>query len=63
MFRLPPVLDPEAEAQFLHFPKTKHNDGPDVCAMGIELARTFRAGTRIEGATAPRGSRGRREGW
>jgi len=63
MFRLPPVLDPDVEAQFLHFPKTKHNDGPDVCAMGIELARTFRAGTRIEGATAQRGSRGRREGW
>ena len=63
MFRLPAVLDPEVEAQFLHFPRTKHDDGPDVCAMGIELARAFRAGVRIEGATAQRGSRGRRDGW
>ncbi|MGD8452780.1 MAG: hypothetical protein PVJ57_13255 [Phycisphaerae bacterium] len=47
-FLLPPVLDPEVEAQFLQFPKSKHDDAPDVCAMGIELARTLRGG-RLEG--------------
>jgi predicted phage terminase large subunit-like protein len=53
-FRLPPVLDPEIESQFLHFPKARHDDAPDVCAMGIELARSFRAGGPIEGATTGR---------
>jgi predicted phage terminase large subunit-like protein len=47
-FRLPKVLDPEIESQFLHFPKARHDDAPDVCAMGIELARTLRAGREIE---------------
>jgi hypothetical protein len=42
-FRLPPTLDPEAERQFLEFPKARHDDAPDVCAMGIELARGLRA--------------------
>lgn len=42
-FRLPPGLDPEVEAQFLHFPKARHDDAPDVCAMGIELARGLRS--------------------
>ena len=42
-FRLPPALAPEIESQFLHFPKAKHDDAPDVCAMGIELARALRA--------------------
>jgi len=51
-FRLPPALDPEIESQFLHFPKARHDDAPDVCAMAIELARSLRAGTTIEGATA-----------
>lgn len=40
-FLLPPDLDPEVEAQFLHFPRARHDDAPDVCAMGIELARTL----------------------
>ena len=40
LFRLPHRLDPEIENQFLHFPKARHDDAPDVCAMGIELART-----------------------
>ena len=62
-FRLPPALDPEAEQQFLHFPKAKHDDAPDVCAMGIELARSLRAGGRIEGATAGRNRFGRKGGW
>lgn len=63
LFRLPPVLAPEIEQQFLHFPKTKHDDGPDVCAMGIELARSLHAGVRIEGATAVRNPFARRGGW
>ncbi len=46
-FRLPPDLPPEAERQFLQFPKSRHDDAPDVCAMGIELARAVRAGTRV----------------
>ncbi len=40
LFRLPRRLDPEVERQFLHFPKARHDDAPDVCAMGIELARS-----------------------
>jgi predicted phage terminase large subunit-like protein len=40
-FLLPPELDPEVESQFLHFPRARHDDAPDVCAMGIELARTL----------------------
>jgi hypothetical protein len=61
-FRLPAALDPEAERQFLEFPRGGHDDAPDVCAMGIELARTLRGGGRIEGAMAG-GRSGRREGW
>jgi predicted phage terminase large subunit-like protein len=61
-FRLPAVLDPEVERQFLHFPKARHDDAPDVCAMGIELARALRA-TRIEGATAGRNPFTHRGGW
>jgi hypothetical protein len=62
-FRLPPTLDPEIESQFLHFPKAKHDDAPDVCAMGIELARTLRASSDFEGITADRSSFSRRGGW
>ena len=62
-FRLPPGLAPEIESQFLHFPKAKHDDAPDVCAMGIELARTLFAGRRIEGATSGRNAHTRRIGW
>lgn len=47
-FRLPKALDPEIESQFLHFPKARHDDAPDVCAMGLELARTLRAAREIE---------------
>ncbi|MCK4341979.1 MAG: hypothetical protein KAY37_09680 [Phycisphaerae bacterium] len=61
-FRLPPALDPEIETQFLHFPKAKHDDAPDVCAMGIELARSLRA-ARINGATARRNPYVRKGGW
>lgn len=43
VFRLPPGLSPEIESQFLHFPKARHDDAPDVCAMGIQLARSLRA--------------------
>jgi hypothetical protein len=61
-FRLPPVLDPEAEAQFLHFPKGSHDDAPDVCAMGIELAREFLGGQTVEAVSGRRGTGfGRRE--
>ncbi len=41
-FRLPPTLAPEVESQFLQYPRGRHDDAPDVCAMGIELARTLR---------------------
>jgi predicted phage terminase large subunit-like protein len=63
VFRLPPLLDPEAEQQFLHFPKARHDDAPDVCAMAIELARSLGPGQRIEGATAGRNHYARRGGW
>lgn len=61
-FRLPPALPPEIEEQFLHFPKARHDDAPDVCAMGIELARTLRT-ARVEAATARRGPVTGRGGW
>jgi hypothetical protein len=47
-FRLPPVITPEIERQFLEFPKSRHDDAPDVCAMGIELARAMRLGNRVD---------------
>lgn len=62
-FRLPPVLDPEVESQFLHFPQGRHDDAPDVCAMGIELARSLRATRVVEGMTAGRGRFDRRGAW
>jgi predicted phage terminase large subunit-like protein len=63
MFRLPAVLDPEVESQFLHCPKGGHDDAPDVCAMGIELARSVRGGVRIEGLTPRRNPFARRGTW
>lgn len=54
LFRLPPGLDPETLNQFLHFPAGRHDDAPDVCAMGIELARSVRRGGRVEGLSAGR---------
>jgi predicted phage terminase large subunit-like protein len=62
-FRLPPALDPEIESQFLHFPKAKHDDAPDVCAMGIELARSFCATSDVEGVTIERNPFSRSGGW
>lgn len=47
-FLLPPALAPEVESQFLHFPKARHDDAPDVCAMAIELARSVRGALRVE---------------
>ncbi|MBK9128673.1 MAG: hypothetical protein IPM13_12870 [Phycisphaerales bacterium] len=47
-FRLPEALLDEIESQFLHFPKARHDDAPDVCTMAIELARTLRSGARVE---------------
>ncbi|MEW6252592.1 MAG: hypothetical protein AB1716_18295 [Planctomycetota bacterium] len=61
-FRLPPAMSPEVEAQFLHFPNARHDDAPDVCAMGIDLARAFRTLGRVEGAVA-RQPPERRESW
>lgn len=61
-FRLPPALPPEIEEQFLHFPKARHDDAPDACAMGIELARAFRT-ARVEAATVGRGPVTGRAGW
>jgi len=62
-FRLPPVLPPEVETQFLHFPKARHDDAPDVCAMGIELARAVRSAVRVDGLTLRRNPFVRRGGW
>jgi predicted phage terminase large subunit-like protein len=62
-FRLPAALDPEIESQFLHFPKAKHDDAPDVCAMGIELARALRTGTDFSGVSVKRNPFSRRGGW
>jgi len=62
-FRLPAVLPPEVETQFLHFPKARHDDAPDVCAMGIELARTVRSAGRVDGLTLRRNPFVRRGGW
>lgn len=52
-FLLPAALSAEVESQFLHFPKAGHDDAPDVCAMGVELARSLRCGVRIEMAAPP----------
>jgi hypothetical protein len=62
-FRLPPALAPEIESQFLHFPKARHDDAPDVCAMAIELARSLRASTDFDGTTIRRNPFSRRGGW
>ena len=62
-FRLPAVLDPEVEAQFLHFPRSGKDDAPDVCAMGIELARSMRAAHEIGVATAAHNPYARKGGW
>jgi predicted phage terminase large subunit-like protein len=62
-FRLPAALDPEIESQFLHFPKARHDDAPDVCAMGIELARSLRTVGAIQGVTAGRNPFSRDGGW
>ncbi len=42
--RLPKTIDDEVYHQFLRFPHARHDDAPDVCAMAVELARTWRAG-------------------
>ena len=60
--RLPRELSAEAERQFLQYPASKHDDAPDVCAMGVELARAFRTIHRIDGATVER-DEDRRNGW
>lgn len=62
-FRLPVALSAEAEAQFLQFPAAKHDDAPDVCAMGIALARQFRTATRVEALAPFRPRFDRRGGW
>ncbi|MFN0135817.1 MAG: hypothetical protein ACKVS9_06830 [Phycisphaerae bacterium] len=53
-FLFPPDLSRDAELQFLEFPNAKHDDGPDVCAMGIELARGVIKAGEIECRTARR---------
>lgn len=58
------ALDAESEMQFLQFPKAAHDDAPDVCALGVELARSLRASGPIEGATSGmRSPFARRGGW
>ena len=64
LFRLPPVLDAEAESQLLNFPKAAHDDAPDVCAMAIELARELRAARDAEALVQPGAGRfGAPGGW
>lgn len=64
MFQLPKALDPEVEAQFLNFPSDRHDDAPDVCAMAIELAGTFRSLIRVETLRNDRSEQnGRAAGW
>ena len=58
-FRLPP-LSPAVELQFIEFPKSRHDDAPDVCAMGIELARTINPGAPAECLLPSNGSSRRR---
>lgn len=60
--RLPAALDPEVETQFLHFPRAAHDDAPDVCAMGIELARRLR-GQVVDGVIASAGRVTPRSQW
>jgi predicted phage terminase large subunit-like protein len=63
-FRLPVGLDDEVIAQFLRFPKAKHDDAPDVCAMAIELARDLRdARGPFDSLVGARNPFGRRGGW
>ncbi len=63
IFRLPPTLAPEVEEQFLQFPKARHDDAPDVCAMGIELARTLRRGGGFNGVAGRPNPYARHGGW
>ncbi len=62
-FLLPATLPPEVESQFLHFPKAKHDDAPDVCAMAIELARGVCGGLHVEALVEQSRALGRRGGW
>ena len=62
-FLLPPALAPEIEEQFLHFPKAKHDDAPDVCAMGIDLARTMANTLGFDGLATRTTTRSRRQDW
>ncbi|MBN2448606.1 MAG: hypothetical protein JXO22_17910, partial [Phycisphaerae bacterium] len=62
-FRLPPALAPEIERQFLDFPKSRHDDAPDVCAMGIELARTLATQVKVEGVRGNGNPFARKGGW
>ncbi len=57
---LPADLPDEIAAQFLHFPKARHDDGPDACAMGVEVLRSL--GGPVEGAVTA-GRAGDRVGW
>ncbi len=61
--RFPQKLDPRVEQQFLHFPKARHDDAPDVCALGVELARSLRRSGPVEATTAGRRFERLRGGW
>lgn len=51
---LPQNLSRDAELQFLEFPFAGHDDAPDVCAMGVELARRVQGEAGVEGRTDAR---------
>ncbi|RMF75904.1 MAG: hypothetical protein D6744_12905, partial [Planctomycetota bacterium] len=61
--RLPRALPTEVEEQFLGFPRARHDDAPDVCVMGIELARSVADAAAIDGAVRDTSGTSRREGW
>ncbi len=57
-FRLPAGLEPEVELQFLNFPKGKHDDAPDVCALALEMVYDLRGARSVKPMTG-----GRRAMW
>lgn len=63
VLRFPRALDARVEQQFVQFPKARHDDAPDVCALGVELARSLRRSGPVEATTAGRRFERLRGGW
>lgn len=62
-FRLPPDCPDEVIRQFLHFPAAGHDDAPDVCAMGLDLARTLVTAGALDLTTAAHNPFARNGAW